>query len=365
MKPTHMLKMGLSAARVSFTGARIPINVMLSVTNHCNARCAYCDIPARRQNELTDAEIHTLIDDMADCGTRRLGIWGGEPLLRDAIGDFVTHAYERGIYTTMDTNGYLLEKRLPSLQHLDHILFSLDGEAPYHDANRELDSHRKTLQAIELATERGMNVWTITVLTRHNLNSIDYVLDLAEKLGFKATFQVLHHSDEMSQNGMSLLPSNEDYRDAIRHLIDAKNAGRPVGSSTHYLYHILTWADFKVPRSDNPHRGLNCLAGQAFCNVDTDGTVYPCSLLIGNYPGINIRDVGFKAAFDNTKHVACKACVAACFTEYSKIFALNVRTIAEWSIAMIDTGKPAGNLVGQVGRTLLPLFNGAAGGDAV
>ena len=360
MKPTHMLKMGLSAARVSFTGARIPLNVMLSVTNHCNARCTYCDIPARRQNELTDKEIHTLIDDMADCGTRRIGIWGGEPLLRDAIGDFVSHARERGIYTTMDTNGYLLEKRLPGLKDLDHILFSLDGEEPYHDQNREPDSFRKTLKAIELATSRNLNVWTITVLTRHNLHSIPYVLDLAEKLGFKATFQVLHHSEEMSQSGMSLLPSNEEYREAIRTLIDAKNAGRPVGSSSHYLYHILTWPDFQHPRSNSPHRGLNCLAGQAFCNVDTDGTVYPCSLLIGAYPGQNIRDVGFKAAFDNTQHVACKACVAACFTEYSKIFALNVRTIAEWSIAMADTGRGAGGVLGQVGRGLLPLLNGDA-----
>lgn len=357
MKPTHMVRMGLSAAQVSFTGARIPINVMLSVTNHCNARCTYCDIPARRQNELTDDEIHRLIDDMADAGTRRLGIWGGEPLLRDGIGDFISHAHERGIYTTMDTNGYLLDKRMPGLKRLDHILFSLDGEEPYHDANREPESFRKTLKAIRMAVEAGMNVWTITVLTRHNLHSIDYVLTLAEELGFKATFQVLHHSDEMSKNGMSLLPSNEEYRHAIRALISAKQEGRPVGSSTFYLYHILSWPDFQHPRSGNPHRGLNCLAGQAFCNVDTDGTVYPCSLLIGDYPGRNIREVGFKAAFDATQHVACKSCVAACFTEYSKIFALNLRTIAEWSIAMADTGKE-GSLLGRVGRGVLPLLNG-------
>ncbi len=365
MKPTHMLNMGLSAARVTYTGARIPINVMLSVTNHCNARCTYCDIPAREQDELTDKEIHQLIDDMADCGTRRLGIWGGEPTLRKAIGDFIDHAYERGIYTTMDTNGYLLAKRIDKLKNLDHILFSLDGQAPYHDANREKDSFKKTIKAIELAVKEGMNVWTITVLTRHNLDSIDFILDKADELGFKATFQVLHHGEEMSTNGMSLAPSNHAYRKAIRYLIDAKAKGRPVGSSTFYLYHLLTWPDYRQPRSNTPHRGLNCLAGQAFCNVDTDGTVYPCSLLIGDYPGVNIREVGFKAAFDNTQHVACKACVAACFTEYSKIFALNIRTIAEWTVAMADTGGKRGSLMGQVGRKLVPVFHTVNGGTMV
>jgi len=363
MKAKQMIQMGMSAAKVSFGGARIPINVMLSVTNHCNARCSYCDIPARQQEELTDAETHQLIDDMADAGTRRLGIWGGEPLLRKAIGDFVDHCAERGIYTTMDTNGYLLKKRIDGLQNLDHILFSLDGEAEYHDTNREANSFHKTMKAIDLAVSRDMNVWTITVLTRHNLQSIDFILRQAEKMGFKATFQVLHHGDEMSKNGMSLLPSNEAYREAIRHLIDAKAQGRPVGSSTYYLYHLLTWNDYAISRKDTPHRGLNCLAGQAFCNVDTDGTVYPCSLLIGKYPGKNIRDVGFKAAFDGTRHVGCKACVAACFTEYSKIFALNVRTIAEWSIAMADTGRDSPRLMGQVGRRLAPVLHTVNGGS--
>ena len=345
MNPGHMVRMGMSAAQVSLTGARIPINVMLSVTNRCNARCSYCDIPARQQQELTDAEIHTLIDDMADCGTRRLGIWGGEPLLREAIGDFITHAHERNIYTTLDTNGYLLEQRLPRLKHLEHILFSLDGEAPYHDKNREPGSHEKTLRGIQKAIEAGMNVWTITVLTCNNLHSIDYILDQAEALGFKATFQVLHHSAEMSQHGMDLLPADQAYREAIQRLIDAKEAGRPVGSSSFYLEHVKTWPDFRLPRADAPHRGLNCLAGQAVCNVDTDGTVYPCSLLIGHYPGLNIREGGFKAAFDATRHVPCKSCVAACFTEYSKIFALHLRTIAEWTVAMADAGPFASRLM--------------------
>lgn len=364
MKTTQMVKLGLGAARICLKGERIPLNVMLSVTNHCNARCSYCDIPARVQNELTDDEIHKLIDEMADAGTRRIGIWGGEPLLRDAIGDFVDHARERGIYTTLDTNGYLFEKRQKALQNLDHILFSLDGEAAYHDKNREDDSFRKTMKAIEQATSAGMNVWTITVLTRHNLGSIDFILSEAERLGYKATFQVLHHNDEMSKTGMTMRPDDdEQYRQAIRQLIDAKTAGRPVGSSFNYLNHILSWEDFSVPKSPTPHRGLNCLAGHAFCNVDTDGTVYPCSLLIGDFKGaLNIRDVGFKRAFDATWDVPCKSCAAACFTEYSYLFDLHVRTVAEWSVAMFDTGEHHNSLVGKIGKKLLPVFAHQAAG---
>ncbi len=360
MKVSQMVRMGLSAARVSFAGARIPINVMLSVTNRCNSHCAYCDIPLRDQPELSDADIHGLIDEMADAGTRRLGIWGGEPLLRKGIGDFITHAHERGMYTTMDTNGYLLPRRIHELRHLDHILISIDGREAHHDANREPGSFRKSMRALEVAIDHGLNAWTITVLTRHNLDSIDFILDEAERLGFMASFQVLHHSPEMSKTGMSLRPSNRAYRQAIRKLIAAKAQGRRVGSSAHYLYHVLTWPDFAQPRSSVPHRGLNCLAGQAFCNVDTDGTVYPCSLLIGSYPGVHYKEAGFRHAFDGCAEVACKACVAACFTEYSKLFALNIRTIAEWSLAMLDSGGSRDSILGQVSRRMLPVVNGTA-----
>lgn len=360
MKTSQMIQMGLRAARVSFMGARIPINVMLSVTNRCNSHCTYCDIPLREQQELTDAEIHRLIDEMAGAGTKRLGIWGGEPLLRDGIGDFIRHARERGMYTTMDTNGYLLPSRISSLQHLDHILLSIDGQEQHHDANREPGSFRRTMRGLEVAIDQGMNAWTITVLTRNNLDSIDFILDEADRLGFMASFQVLHHSSEMSRSGMSLLPTNRAYRKAIRHLLDAKARGRRVGSSAHYLYHILTWPDFARPQDTTPHRKLNCLAGQAFCNVDTDGTVYPCSLLIGHYPGVSFKDNGFRSAFDHCAKVSCKACVAACFTEYSKIFALNIRTIAEWTLAMADSGDRRNSAFGQVSRKLLPVLNGTA-----
>ncbi len=360
MKFSQMVRMGLSAASVSFAGARVPINVMLSVTNRCNSHCSYCDIPLRKQEELSDDDIHRLIEEMAEAGTRRLGLWGGEPLLREGIGDFIAHARARGMYTTMDTNGYLLPRRIRKLAHLDHILVSIDGPEALHDANREPGSFRRSMRALEVAIDHGLNAWTITVLTKHNLDAIDYILDEADRLGFMASFQVLHHSPEMSKSGMSLLPGNRAYRQAIRRLLAAKAQGRRVGSSAHYLYHILTWPDFSSPRSDSPHRGLNCLAGQAFCNVDTDGTVYPCSLLIGNYPGIHFKNGGFRNAFDGCAEVGCKACVAACFTEYSRLFALNIRTIAEWTLAMFDSGRTRDSFVGHVSRKMLPVLNGTA-----
>ena len=32
-------------------GKRTPVNVSISVTNRCNMKCSYCDIPYRKQRE--------------------------------------------------------------------------------------------------------------------------------------------------------------------------------------------------------------------------------------------------------------------------------------------------------------------------
>ena len=72
MKTATMVGMGVGALRHKATGWRAPLNVMLSVTNRCNARCSYCNIPQRKQRELTTAEIIDLVDLLAERGAYKV-----------------------------------------------------------------------------------------------------------------------------------------------------------------------------------------------------------------------------------------------------------------------------------------------------
>jgi hypothetical protein len=67
-----------------------------------------------------------------------------------------------------------------------------------------------------------------------------------------------------------------------------------------------------------------------YCNIDADGRVYGCSLLVGNTPAKNALEVGFQAAFDAIPPVPCHGCTAACYTEYNYIYDLDVACIREW-----------------------------------
>jgi MoaA/NifB/PqqE/SkfB family radical SAM enzyme len=338
MRLKNLFRMGLGAALAKSANTRIPLNVMLSVTNRCTSNCVYCNIPSRLQKELTAKEIFGLIDQLADLGTQRLGLWGGEPLTRDDIGSIIDYAKNKGLYVTMDSNGYLAEEKIRDLRNLDHFILALDGPEKMHDRNRGAGSFQKAIKAIKILKDK-MPVWTITVLTKDNLEGIDFVLETAKESGIQATFQVLHHNDILGKDLEALLPSRESYKAAIKKIIDKKKAGFPIVSSFNYLERVLNWQDYAKPMLSYPIDNLKCMAGRLYCNIDTDGSVYPCSLLVGKMKALNYLDSGFKKAFDSLRDIPCKACNASCFTEYNYLYSLNPGVIFGWLKAMRVSGK--------------------------
>ena len=330
MKPSSLIKMGLGALKHKLTGKRIPMNVMFSLTNRCTSRCAYCQKSDRKQDELATAEVLQAIEDMYKAGTRRIGFWGGEPLMRKDIGTIIDKAASLGIYTTLDTNGYLLAERIDELKNLDHILLSIDGNEEAHDKNREPGSFKKTMKALELALSRGYKVGTITVLTKNNIKDIDFVVDLSNKYNLMANFQILHHNDVLGTNPGWMFPTNEEYKAAFEKLMKLKKGGAKIITSSRFLQYMINWGDYKVTRKKEKLLGIPCLAGSLYCNIDTDGSVYPCSILIGKVDVKNLRDAGFKKAFEALGEIPCHSCAATCFTEYNLLFSFNVKTIYQW-----------------------------------
>lgn len=330
MKLNNLVKMGIHTLRSTVSGTRIPLNVMLSVTNRCPARCAYCGIPQRKQKELTTAEIITLFDELKRLGTQRIGLWGGEPLIRDDIGELISYARKRcGFFVSLDSNGYLIPQKLTDLRDLNVLVLSLDGCEAVHDRNREPGSHAKVIAALE-AVQGVLPLMTITVLTKQNLGEIDTVLRLATKYGFAASFQLLHHNETLaSESEDDLMPSNEEYREAIRYLLRCKRNGAPIVSSRSYLEYLLRWPDYRQPTSSTG-RGITCRAGSLYCNIDTDGSLYPCSVLVGEMPAPNIREGGFAKAFAEMPEACCKACFASCFTEYNLMHSFDLSVIYNW-----------------------------------
>ncbi len=335
MKLKNNVAMGLGALRANLFGARVPLSVMLSVTNRCNSKCAYCDIPLRRQKEMSTKELLGLIDEMAAAGVQKLSLWGGEPLLRKDIGRLIGRAKEKGLYVNCDSNGYLVPQRFDEIKDLDFLILSFDGERELHDRNREPGSYDKFFRAVEFIRGR-IPVWTLTVLTQHNIHCTEFIAEKAKEYGFKTLFQVPYHPRGIGSSE-NIFASADAYRKTFNRLIEMKDAGAPIVSSRCYLRAVADWPFFQDTTSTEQLRGMpKCWAGKLFCNIDTNGDMYPCSPMIGHTAPANVLQHGFKGAFQRLKDSSCRSCLSACCLEANLVFSFDRSTIQEW---LKTTGK--------------------------
>lgn len=330
-----LARTGLGAVRYRLTGHRMPLAVTLMVTHRCDALCVGCRLPLVRRDELSTEEWVAVIDELARAGTIRVGFTGGEPLMRADIGALIDRCSSREMWTTLETNGYRYPERRGELGTLGRVMFALDGPEAVHDAQREPGAFRKVMRAIEAAAEDDADRWTVTTLTAQNLDHLDWIVDQAERWGCTAAFQVLSTAPAIApRSAARLAPGRDALRRALRGLLEARLAGRPVGVSEKALRYLLTWDDPRISYSCEPHEDVHCMAGQLHCAVAADGVVVPCTTLAGLYPGRSVRDGGFEAAFQVLRDNACRSCTSVPLTEYNYLYNLNGPALVEWGQAM-------------------------------
>lgn len=96
----------------SFARGRIPGQLVIQLTDHCNASCPQCGMRRNthfRRSLLSVEEGKRIIDHAADSGVSSLSFTGGEPFLfPEQLITLIIHASEAGIpYIRTGTNGFL------------------------------------------------------------------------------------------------------------------------------------------------------------------------------------------------------------------------------------------------------------------
>ena len=66
-----------------------PRSVNFCITYRCNNRCSYCNLHSFKTKEMKTNEIKQILNLFKKIGVRRIGFTGGEPLLREDIGDLI------------------------------------------------------------------------------------------------------------------------------------------------------------------------------------------------------------------------------------------------------------------------------------
>lgn len=274
---------------------KIPLAVRWQLTDRCPSECKYCKIwKASLSQELPTKKILEILDEIAMCGTKKVSFSGGEPLLRDDIGEIIRYCKKKDISPEMNSTGFLLDKKVNEIKDLDLLKLSLDGPEDIHDSVRgKKGAYEWVIKAAGSAKANNIDFIFTTTLTKFNINYIDYILNLAKEFNTLVAFQPLkeiNYFNIKTGNMDSIAPEQEVFKEHMDKLIYYKKTEKKLlRNSMRGLNHIYNW----------PHyRKLNCWGGKIFCMIAANGEVSPCDRLRYDNTLPNCAEIGFLNAFN-------------------------------------------------------------------
>ncbi|MCI4330576.1 MAG: GTP 3',8-cyclase MoaA [Thermoplasmata archaeon] len=167
-------------------------DLRISLTQRCNLTCVFCHMegqPASRE-ELTPAEIETLVRASVEVGVDRVKLTGGEPTLRTDLVEIVRRIRPLVREVSMTTNGLLLERlalplREAGLARVNVSLPSLD-RAVYQRLTG-VDGVDRVIRGVHAARDAGLAPIKLNVValsgTSAEPDSVEPLVTFAQETG--------------------------------------------------------------------------------------------------------------------------------------------------------------------------------------
>lgn len=254
---------------------QVPMAMLAELTHRCPLGCPYCSNPVdmvHRSVELSTQEWADVFRQAADLGVLHLHLSGGEPAARPDLEELVAISTTADLYSNLITSGIgLTEARLEKLaaNGLDHLQLSLQGVD--HETADLYGGYKggfdRKIAVAGWVTRLGLPLTINAVMHRHNLATLDRMIELAVELGARrlevATVQFHGWAEK---NKAALMPT----RDQVR------QAGQTVRDARRRLKGVLV-IDY-VPADYYATYPKACMGGWAATslNVAPDGQVLPC-----------------------------------------------------------------------------------------
>lgn len=315
-----------------------PVIAVLVVNTTCNLNCAYCSGDYQRgskKGNFTTEELINIIDELYKMGARALTVHGGETLLRKDIGYLVNYIKNKGFYINFVTNGLLLPGKIEEIRCIDSLCISLDGNEEGNDLNRGKGTHKKILDAIKLAKQKGFRLRVQATITRHTTGDIEYLARLAKETGFELEFSLMYR--RLGRDISSLSIDDDQTKRVLREITYFKKKGYPIFTSFAALENALNWP-FPYSRSKlfchdlcelpKNFRKIDCYYGKTKIVIDSDGYVYPCFSMNTEFKGLNLKEVGIKKAYRHVlENNTCAACNYLTNNDHNLLLGLSPREI--------------------------------------
>ena len=251
-----------------------PYTLVAELTYRCPLRCVYCSNPldyGRHDRELDTGTWLRVLREAEDLGVVQCNLTGGEPLVRDDLEALIEEARRLDLYTNLITSGIPLRReRLARFRELglDNVQISIqDTVAAASDRIAGLRSFDQKLVVAGWVKELGFPLTLNTVLHRENLDRVDEVVALAERLGAdRLELANTQYLGWALPNRAALLPTRAQLEHARAVAADARQRRRG------RMEVLFVTPDYytELPKA--------CMDGWArrFIVVSPDGLALPC-----------------------------------------------------------------------------------------
>lgn len=165
-----------------------PLYVSWNYTYACNFNCSHCYSRAEwYPKELTTSQYEQIVDQFKEAKVFKVGLGGGEPLLRKDCLHIIKRMSEAGIHTNITTNGWIVDEAMAekiAQAGLSCLYVSLDSpDADTHDTfRRKPGSHERVMSCLRNAVNAGIQVRLSTVITQVNYEDLNRFVAIAEEL---------------------------------------------------------------------------------------------------------------------------------------------------------------------------------------
>jgi len=153
-------------------------SVGIGLTNECDLRCPHCYRPDMVIDRLTLEDVRRICESIP---IRSMNLGVGENGLHPEYRAILDHLYDRGIKTTITSNGLSIQALSDaSVKRFHSVEFSLDFPTQReHDAFRGGGNWRTVMRAIERCAALGLPVTVTAVMMRINYDKLDALAAVA------------------------------------------------------------------------------------------------------------------------------------------------------------------------------------------